>query len=213
MNDKIYGIIYCLTSPSGKQYVGQTANGIKRRLIEHKSAASKSKYNHLPLYKAINKYGLDTFEVVRLAEAFSAEELDSLEILFIKKLDAINSGLNIEGGGKGRRGFTLNENQKVALKKANSKPKSEEHRRRMSEAHKGMKKPWVAEINKTRLTAESKKKISISLKKYNSNRNKNEIFPHGEARGYWRGCKCFSCKKAAAAYSAARKARRLANAG
>ena len=48
-------IIYVATSPSGKQYVGQTVQTIKDRIRDHKKSSS----NCTLLKKAIKKYGFD----------------------------------------------------------------------------------------------------------------------------------------------------------
>jgi len=51
MNDKKpYGIIYVLTSPSGKQYVGQTVQSVEKRLLSHKSEAKKKVDLNIYLY-------------------------------------------------------------------------------------------------------------------------------------------------------------------
>ncbi len=75
--EKPYGIVYVLTSPSGKKYVGQTRQPLRKRLAVHKSTAKR-----LPtilLARAINKYGLDSFEAKQVDVAGSAAELDDRE--------------------------------------------------------------------------------------------------------------------------------------
>ena len=53
------GVIYCLTSPSGKQYIGQTKRPIEKRLKEHSTRLGGS----IILKAAIDKYGLNTFNI------------------------------------------------------------------------------------------------------------------------------------------------------
>ena len=202
---KPYGIIYLLTSPSGKQYVGQTVQPLKARLKGHESDAKRDRNTHLPLCRSILKYGISSFKHKIIAKAKDREDLDNLERYYISILNTCQEGLNVDEGGRGRSGFKLNEKQKEALRKTNSKPKTKEHRENMSKSHTGMKKPWVIERNKKGLSVTSKEKISKTLIKFNEERKKKEIFPHGETRGYWRGCKCKDCKKAAAFYSLERK--------
>lgn len=48
---KVCGI-YCLTSPSGKKYIGQSMN-IKRRLTQYKRGENR---NQSKIHAAINKY-------------------------------------------------------------------------------------------------------------------------------------------------------------
>lgn len=61
--------------------------------------------------------------------------------------------------------LTALENERKAHK---GRKFTEEHKRKLSEAQKGMKKPWTTEYNKTRVfkqSNESRKKISESMKK------------------------------------------------
>ena len=57
------GIIYKLTSPSGKSYVGLTTQRIEQRMWKHK----RSKFCRL-LRKAIEKYGFDNMKLEILDE-------------------------------------------------------------------------------------------------------------------------------------------------
>lgn len=161
----------------------------------------KSRSEHLPLYRAIKKYGINAFTYETIDKAYSREELDFLEKHHISTLGTQETGLNVDAGGRGRSGFKLNDKQTEALYISNSKPKTKEHKANISRSHKGMKKPWVCTRNKQGLSKETRQKISETLKQFNSKRKENEIFPHGEPRGYWRGCKCVMCKKAAASYA------------
>ena len=66
------GIIYKYTSPSGKCYIGQTINEDRRKL-QHKRAAFNENHKEYdkPFYRALRKYGWDSFEyeVVRIWES------------------------------------------------------------------------------------------------------------------------------------------------
>jgi group I intron endonuclease len=101
-------IIYLLSFPNGKHYVGRTKNSLEQRLIEHKTRATKN-YQH-PLYYAINKYGWDNIGKDKLCTISTEEELVLKELEFIKKYNSLQNGynltLNTEIGGdnwKGRR--------------------------------------------------------------------------------------------------------------
>jgi group I intron endonuclease len=101
-------IIYLLSFPNGKHYVGRTRNSLEQRLTEHKTRATKG-YQH-PLYYAINKYGWDNITKRTLHNADTEEELVLKELEFIKQYNSLQSGynltLNTEIGGdnwKGRR--------------------------------------------------------------------------------------------------------------
>ncbi len=88
MSEPVYGVVYALTSPSGKQYVGQTVQTPKRRFIGHKSCAKR--LPKLLISKAINKYGAGSFVIEEVAVAKDAHELDSKEEYWIKTLDTMS---------------------------------------------------------------------------------------------------------------------------
>lgn len=126
--------IYKITSPTGKIYIGQSRNILKR--INH--------YKNLKcvgqpkLYASIMKYGWDNhnFEIICECEI---NELIDLEKHYIKEYDTFNTehGMNLTSGGDG---YSFTENT----------------RRKISEAHKGKthtkktkQKMSVAHIGKT----------------------------------------------------------------
>lgn len=123
------GMIYCLTSPSGKKYIGQTIN-LASRLAQYKKP-HRSIIGQRKIYAAILKYKFETFSIEVLSVHNSQEELNLAEIAAIKKFDTIKNGYNLLTGG------------------ANGQP-SEETRRRMSISHLG-KKPSAETLEKQRL--------------------------------------------------------------
>lgn len=89
----MYGFIYITTNRiNGKRYIGQRKyyKGWKTYLGSGTA-----------LKEAIEKYGEENFERKIIAEANSKEELNELEIKFIKEYDAVNSRnfYNISTGG------------------------------------------------------------------------------------------------------------------
>jgi group I intron endonuclease len=103
--ESIMEVIYKITSPSGKFYIGRT-NDFNRRMIEHKHAAKVGvKWT---LYKAIRKYGWDSMNCEILMEVKS-DEVQEVEEFMIKKYNSVKEGYNetyIGAGGdvwKGRR--------------------------------------------------------------------------------------------------------------
>lgn len=94
-------IIYKLTSPSGKIYIGRT-NNFEDRMAQHKyeSTILKKKY---PLYRAIRKYGWENFTKEMIATSPSEQSAQLLEELLIKQFDSVklgyNSTYNTVGGG------------------------------------------------------------------------------------------------------------------
>lgn len=68
MND--IGVIYCLTSPSGRRYVGQSWN-FNSRISNYR----KYKCSDQPkIYYALKKYGFDSFEVEILDYCFDQDQ-------------------------------------------------------------------------------------------------------------------------------------------
>ncbi len=81
------GIIYKLTSPSGKIYIGQTKKTAEHRWDQHRNVANndKCKDTHRAIYNAIRKYGWENFEKEIIMECENCQ-LDSWERLFIQSL-------------------------------------------------------------------------------------------------------------------------------
>ena len=85
--------IYKLTSPSGKAYIGRTIN-FSSRLTRHLSKAN-SGYQH-PLYDSIRKHGWDNFTKEIIAEVVGDDIAYETELLYIKLLDTVANGLNLQ---------------------------------------------------------------------------------------------------------------------
>lgn len=100
-----FGVIYKITNKiNHKLYIGQTIN-FKERLLDHEEIGfnPNSEAYEYPLYRAIRKYGLKNFSIEIIATGSSFEELDKLEIYYIKVLNTLidfNQGYNLDKGGK-----------------------------------------------------------------------------------------------------------------
>lgn len=94
------GIIYMITSPSGKKYVGQTIQPLDKRWKQHLDASKKTyKDNCKVLNKSLRKYG-DIHFKVEILEECANEILNSREIYYIEKYNTIvPNGMNIKNGG------------------------------------------------------------------------------------------------------------------
>jgi len=94
------GIIYKLTSPSGKIYIGQTKCGLKQRLRQHKHYALVKKCE-TALGRAIRKYGYDSFSKC-IETTCSDEYMDIFEKQIISIYDSNNplKGYNLTSGGQ-----------------------------------------------------------------------------------------------------------------
>lgn len=82
-----------LTSPSGKNYIGQTRD-FEHRMYMHRRHVS----NHL-IGRAIQKYGFDSFEVIKLHEHVPFHDLNWLERHCIALYDTYLNGYNLTPGG------------------------------------------------------------------------------------------------------------------
>ena len=87
-------LLQCL--PTGKCYVGQTINDVRKRFSSHKSSKCSKGYH---LRRAIDKYGWDNFRKETLVEVPNTD-LDWYEVHFVQMYDAFGShGLNSTPGG------------------------------------------------------------------------------------------------------------------
>lgn len=127
-----YGWIYLFINKiNNKKYVGQTWN-IQRRIREHITGQGCAKLLKL----AIEKYGINSFEVVKLQKANTQEELDSMEIKLIEVLNTLQpNGYNLAKGGA--RGKHSEETKKLIGSYHKDKLVSAETRKKISEKNKG----------------------------------------------------------------------------
>ena len=89
------GIIYKITSPSGKVYVGQTICPFEKRMQEHR----QSKSGCTALKRATQKYK-DQMKYEIIEENIPKEQLDEREIYWIKELNSLApNGYNLTSGG------------------------------------------------------------------------------------------------------------------
>jgi group I intron endonuclease len=89
------GIIYKITSPSGKVYVGQTVRSFEKRMREHKQGSSCCTF----LKSAIDKYK-DQMKYEIIEDNVPQEQLDEREIYWIKELNSLApNGYNLTSGG------------------------------------------------------------------------------------------------------------------
>lgn len=88
-------IVYKITNKiNNKCYIGQTVRKLSKRFSEH--AALDRNYK---ISNAIHKYGRENFVLEILEEGAHIEDLNYLEVYYIKYYDSINNGYNLEKGG------------------------------------------------------------------------------------------------------------------
>ena len=101
---KPYGLIYKLTLPRGKIYIGKTTQTIDARFEQHRSMAyakapvdsygvpygEVNVYKHnSSLYKAMRRCGKREIIIEEIDQAYSKEELADKERYWIKEYDSI----------------------------------------------------------------------------------------------------------------------------
>jgi hypothetical protein len=92
------GIIYKVTSPSGKIYIGQTIHTLEERIKGH----NKKSTNCTLLKRAIDKYGDEM--VYEIIEEVPHKLLDERETYWIKELNSLApNGYNCSTGGNNKK--------------------------------------------------------------------------------------------------------------
>lgn len=151
------GIIYKVTSPSGKVYIGKTINSLRVRRNNHLSEAKRYRRNskNRKFHNALLKYGdLLTWEVLEIA---SVGRLKEREIFYIEMFNSYENGYNSTLGGDGS-GHII----------------SDETRKKMSLSKKGCV-PWNKGVC---WSEEVKERMSFSQKRRYQNDLKNHPW-HG----------------------------------
>lgn len=172
-------VIYKITNLStNKSYIGWTSKTVDVRWKEHIRDSSKQKDNR-KFYNAIRKYGSDSWNTETLCEVVSVEEAKLKEIFYIEQFDTYREGYNSTKGGDGNNGIVMskesNEARSRALKgKKKSSATIEKYKKRkpteftkklISEAHQGMKKPWV-KWTKEQIEKRALSRRSLSYEQY-----------------------------------------------
>ena len=128
--------VYCHISPSGKRYIGITSQKLSDRWVNG-NGYKENKY----FYRAIKKYGWDSFQHIILFEGLTREEASEKEKLLILKYETTNrdKGYNIAKGGFG-----------------GGHPTSEETKQKIREAKKGKpcpehQKKWLSMLNRGKM--------------------------------------------------------------
>jgi group I intron endonuclease len=131
-------IIYKVTNNvNGKIYVGLTKQKLKLRWQQHVRGAIKRPEASY-FFRAIKKYGPDSFTLEVIDEAKTMNELSEKEIDWIEKLNCCDRtvGYNCKSGGINN--FEVSKETRDKISKAlKGKAKSEEHKKKCGLARKG----------------------------------------------------------------------------
>jgi len=167
---EVYKITNTLTN---KSYIGYTSKGSLNRFATHLTDALVYKRDkNRKFYNAIRKYGKDNWVLAVLIENIEVNEAKKKEIEMIAFYDTYNNGYNATHGGDGNNGIIMSQEsnikRSIALKgvpktydRMKGKNHSNDTKEKISNAHKGMKKPWV-KWNKEQITkrAMTRRKIT-----------------------------------------------------
>jgi group I intron endonuclease len=156
------GVIYCLTSPCGKQYIGQTRRLFTKRLREH----AKMQKGCVALNAAIKMYGFDAFKADILMEVDDSLLNDNEQQLIAAYNTLCPNGYNIRAGGSSNAQHCEESRERMRQSKVGSKnpnfgkPRSKEHCAAISFAKAGEKHHFHGKT----LTLEHKLALSASHK-------------------------------------------------
>ena len=183
---KPYGYIYKITNKvNGKVYIGKTTRGFDERYNYNFGLYTQNKL----LKKDFDILGEDAFEVIKQFDvAYSDDELDNLEVKYIKEFHSLETecGYNRNSGGthgkpteplrrelsEVHKGYIMPDEQKDKIRKANSGansymygvPKSDEVKKKISESLKKRYEQYGSPNIGRRLSNETKEKLSKALK-------------------------------------------------
>lgn len=151
--------IYCIINTiNNKKWIGQSWN-IEKRLAKHKRLETSPH-----LRNAISKYGWNNFEKSIILILGNQEELDRCETKLIEIYNTRdrNFGYNLKEGGRGGKHAEESKQKIRKNNKGKKKPKSEEHRRKISNTLKG-NIPWNKGLKTGPKSKEQKQKQSKSM--------------------------------------------------
>jgi group I intron endonuclease len=154
------GVIYCYHCiPTGKKYIGKTKNKYHRKK-RHEHNVRKGQVSKF--YNAVRKYGWENF-IYGIIEEFDIELLNEQEIYYIKFYNTYTNGYNMTTGGDGNT--IPGELCKIRSREAIlGKPRTEETKKKLREAHLG--KPKHNEESKRKIReANLGKKYNLELRK------------------------------------------------
>lgn len=143
------GVIYKITSPTGRLYVGKTYD-LAGRIAAYKCDLKRNRYTTV-LFCSLKKYGWDAHKL-EIIEELPDERLEEREIFWIAELKTYRpeneNGMNMTRGGEGHRGTWMHDL---------------ERRKYMSETFRGAKAAFYGKTH----TKEWREKKSKEVSEYN----------------------------------------------
>jgi group I intron endonuclease len=142
------GVIYKITSPMGREYVGKTWN-FKKRLASHRYSVKKKNASHMILINSFKKYGFDE-HIFEIIEVCDDDIMNEREMFWIKELNTYtidnHMGMNMTLGGEGQRGKLDDRRKSIAVNNLfkNGHPFKGKHH---TEANKKAQSEFVTKYN------------------------------------------------------------------
>lgn len=135
-------IVYRITFPNGKNYIGRTVKSLLKRKKEHYSSANRG--SKLAVHRALLKYsGQEKWEVIH--KNIEIDKISELEMLEIKNHNStiLGNGYNLTHGGEGVRMVSVSEEtkrlQSIAKLGTKAPHRSEEWRKNIAISKTGIK--------------------------------------------------------------------------
>lgn len=129
-------ILYKVTFPNNKIYVGITTKSLKERKRKHYVSVQLG--SNFKFHNALRKYkGKEKWKVIS-TKAKSWQELCKLEIRYIKKYKSVLNGYNSTAGGEGNFNPSEITRERMSIWQK-GKVLTQEHKRKLSEAKLGKK--------------------------------------------------------------------------
>lgn len=155
------GILYSLTFPNGKKYIGITSKSLRRRLVTHASHARCGR--DYCLQRAIRKYGIERVVAETLVVASDWDYLCDLEKRAVNSFATLSpGGYNISAGGEGVTGIKKSPEQRAAMSER-GKGKNKGNKFSLGYRHTAEAIKKISEAGRRRvLSAESRAKIGAS---------------------------------------------------
>jgi group I intron endonuclease len=111
------GTIYLIENKvNGNKYVGQTVMPLNKRWLAH--IQESKTFSERPLYRAINKYGLDNFNI-KVIEETDEDKLSEREIYWIEHFNSYNRGYNATTGGESNKNIREDIRDKISESMSN----------------------------------------------------------------------------------------------
>lgn len=93
--------IYQITNDiNDKIYIGKTETSLEQRFKEHCKDSQTKRCENRPLYRAMQKYGIEHFSISLIEQT---DQPEAREIFWIEKLGTYKYGYNATLGGDGKR--------------------------------------------------------------------------------------------------------------